>query len=554
MAVNCDADEIMAAGKSIVAHCNPQEDSLHHRNSTKTMALRTSDMPIPYPFTVEDSSPWSALEVLKKEANRVAMHSFPEDEHKIVVAMTSENTESGPSISSASLSREEDNKCDTEAEWDQELVTQAFGFVDKNIQTPKSDNIKTARAFDADPSLTAEINASFPSFSKCNSLTEASSGYLYPLKGRAQLVAATTISVSSFSKHDDEGLEHTVENFNQFLELSSMTDSFDHAIIMQNNGTRSSKDRAVPAESMDTEEVVTPSKEDWREGAVHKGLWPERLLKTPDMADAPSGILLVFDRMLDCIDPGGIRPMAATPKDEEYGYETDNSSVWSLSINRSWLLTEFDIGETDLSTTSLCSTSGDSLFGRYKERMPPLGAEWLDHSLDYIFPCWKEPPPMEDVSIRDLAQAVEVNRKRKWDCEDDPGAPVANVVTLELEIEEDDDESEARLGASGNDCDRDAGAVAEKVCSNDFGDDPFEFPPPEFPPPVWKKPDPSVVEADASNDNASGSSLSELFEGLVFGTPSDEKEEGDDDELQQILDGTSATEETSTLGYSDGSI
>ena len=79
----------------------------------------------------------------------------------------------------------------------------------------------------------------------------------------------------------------------------------------------------------------------------------------------------------------------------------------------------------------------------------------------------------------------------------------------------------------------------------------FDFPPPDFPPPVWKKPAPIEIEpTDTLESNATESTLSELFQGLVYGTPSDEKE-GRMNDLNTYLDRTSVTD---TLSYSDGTI
>jgi len=278
--------------------------------------------------------------------------------------------------------------------------------------------------------------------------------------------------------------------------------------------------------------------------------------------------------MLDCIDPKS-RPEARAPRDDEdyvCEYDTDQSSAWSLSVNRSWLLREFgDLSTTGSVTTDDCSLSGSGL-------MPKAPTEWLDESLDCIFPCWKEPPTGEeevelsfrdpDSSILELVEAVEAGRKRKWD-----------LAEEEADLELEEEPSEVRYDASGEDRGNETEPTRSSgSCEDGVGEDPFdfaaEFPPPEIPPEGNSPKDfpsedfppaefpgadslpPGASEAEsAPNLGASGSSLSELFEGLVFGTPSDEKDEnGEGDELWRLLDSTSATEETSTLSYSDGTV
>jgi len=348
---------------------------------------------------------------------------------------------------------------------------------------------------------------------------------------------------------EEEGEEHTVENFHHFLEISSMTtNSCDHVLAttatdrenanesQSHNGPKKAVEEPEDEEYDDCPTEDDVSAETTEGGSTAAPIpWPERLLRSPDhpMADAPSGILLVFDRMLDCIDPGGSRG----PKrnhgqrfgmddecDYEYesiGYETD--SVWSVSIDRSRLIREFAGGAE-----------------------PPLaGAEWLDDGLDCVFPCWK-PEGTSDPShhSRALADAFEAGRKRKWaerEHEEERGCgarPEDRPLRIPPSFGSD----------SGDGCDGN---------SNDHDEEekPFDFPTPEFPPPVWKR----AVPAAESGSNQSGSSLSELFDGLVFGPPSDEdRDDDDDDELENILDRNSetesVTEETSTLGYSSGTV
>ena len=533
MVLECDANEIMASerGATSAYYCNPQD------------------------IATEDSPPWRQLEQMKKDANEVAMYSFPEDDLK-VVTVSSGSTVDAPTVyrDEEGIDGEEEAKRDN-----QRFVAATPSTLDGFTEVPFFEESSTDddKALEGNPSPPATLEASSFSFSEYDSFDKASNDYLFPIKSWTQSEAiaatatATTISVasSSKSKHNDEGQEHTVDNFNQFLELSSMTvNSFDHAGVMGYDGHLSSKDKDAQEDPMGTEEE---GKETQNEKDT-AGLWLERLLRSPEMVDAPSGILLVFDRMLDCIDPEGTRPEATAPtRDEEYvcGYETDQSSAWSLPMNSSWLLREFEDLSTTCSSTiqDECSLAGSGILPIWGASRPPQAAEWLDESLDCIFPCWKEQPACDEEalgkqpppSIHDLANAVEAGRKRKWASEDLAEVTYANK--LELEEEGEDRESETE-------------AFDEPVRSNSSGDDtPFDFPPTDFPPSVWKKQESITVEAEtvvSDVDNASGSSLSELFEELGFGTPFDEK----DDELQRILDRTSATEETITLSYSDGTI
>ena len=97
-------------------------------------------------------------------------------------------------------------------------------------------------------------------------------------------------------------------------------------------------------------------------------------------------------RMLDCIDPGGGLSETPLPTNEDYvcGYETDQSSAWSLSVSQSWLLREFgDLGTAYSGSTDDCNLFG-SVITPIENKKPSSGAEWLDDSLDCIFPCWEE--------------------------------------------------------------------------------------------------------------------------------------------------------------------
>ena len=381
-----------------------------------------------------DLPPWSQLEQIKKEANEVEMlqqRSVQMEDPKAIITV----------ISGSEVVMEEIHDPKKEI-----LFSEESSIVEDECPPPKS----TSR-------------------SEYTSFTKAPSRYVYKIQ--------------------PENQEHTVENFNQFLEISSMTtSSLDHAKVM---GT-------VPKHKTDL-----------------KNLWPS--------ADAPSGILLVFDRMLDCIDPKEARCL-------DEGYETDHSSTRSFSF-----LEQFE----DLSLSGSIATDESSLFRFRTSQNFKLGTDWLDESLDCVFPCWKEQvpvvnelaPPPKRPTPKELAQALEACRKRKWQKEQEHVVSDEIHVEVNDEIENDNDDDDA------DPFDYDE---ADEIGDDNDDFDPFDFPMEEFPPPVWK---------DA--DNASGSSLSELFEGLVYGTPSDEKDER---ELHGFLDRTSFTEETSTLSYSDGTL
>ena len=493
MALDCD--EIM--GRTTIPQknhgndCNPQEDS--HKAAPQPALWPTpiilEQMKIearkavldaaPWPTLEDDLPPWSQLEKMKQEANEVAMHSFPSDENQAKITVISGSKNEAQAVDENSL-------------------------VDK-------------QGFPKAPGNASSEYTSFP---------KSSSGYVYPTEG-------ATIASSLEDQNSTEGHEQTVENFNQYLEISSMTtNSFDHAVTMGR----------------------------LEEKQERKSLWPERLLQAPEMANAPAGILLVFDRMLDCIDPKE-RHIDAIPEqcDEEYvcGYETDQSSIWSVSLNQSWLdqFEEFSItGST---------TTDEGSFLRFASGEDDK-ADWLDESFDCIFPCWKEPVVCDEpkhrqhkrvCSQKELVEALEASRKRKWASneqsqEDNKSEPATEEHEKSKKYEVRESESLSTIKP----------VLSSESCHDDNDDDdPFDFPSPEFPPMIWKKLAPIEIEPDKNSieseidENASGSSLSELFQGLVHGTPSDEKDERVR-ELHAFLDHTSATEETSTLSYSDGTI
>ena len=76
MALNCDDLMLPSIRKVNHGDCNPQEDS----NGKNKVEIE----PAPWPKET-DLPPWSQLEKMKKEANEVALHSFPPDDHKAAI-------------------------------------------------------------------------------------------------------------------------------------------------------------------------------------------------------------------------------------------------------------------------------------------------------------------------------------------------------------------------------------------------------------------------------------------------------------------------------------
>ena len=621
MAMECNADRTVTPGTNVTSDSNSPGDGFQLSNPTEPFVAKYSDEILAPPSSNTDyhPPPWSTLGQMKKEANDLAMNLYSEDDQRSSNVVQNVVHIDTPAVSLESSSGGEADLSDKDATetWGffdtsnpkpksdeggiedffpdacgikvtkepskDEPASEAWGFLETSNTKPKSDqggiedffpdarSIKDAKEPSKDEPSSPNapmMKASPTSNSGHTTFEKESSGYVYPTKIRTKTeAAATSFSASidsSVPKPGEEGPEHTMETFNRFLEVSSMTaDSCDFAVAMGDHGNPSGDIEASNA--IDAEEDQDSVPEYFEESRkASRSLWPERLLRTRDMANAPSGILLVFDRMLDCIDPGaGSRSSEATRYDEKQacGYETDQSSVWSLSMNRSWLVREFG----DISITGSISTDDGSLGLLPKAAGTSPAAEWLDESLDCIFPCWRDDiePSLKRKAIdqKALSKAFEANRKRKLASEREANRKALNVRDPKLEEAVDADEVESKVhhGIDGKDHNTIETAISHP--SNDFADfpdDPFDFPPPEFPLPVWKKQGPGQTSDNDNHikndaDNTSGSSLSELFEGLIFGSPSDEKED-DDDELQRILDRTSTTEETSTLSYSDGTI
>ena len=510
MALDCDNSSIIMSGKKPTAHCNPQDDS-NHRNQKTLFAVQSTVKTAPWPVEAEDLPPWSHLEQMKKEANEVAMYSFPEDENQVVFPLASDSALDTPTVSLDDIVDDED----------------ANPIITKSHKGETEDHFLEKSSIDNGKEFTGHRESI-----AIRQIPSALSEY------------------TSFAKRDnDERQGQTVENFNQFLELSSMTaNSCEIEVAM---GTRFSCDRKYEKDGTKVQD--SQYMKDNGEGTARRGLWPERLLGTPQMTDAPSGILLVFDRMLDCIDPGGGLSETPLPTNEDYvcGYETDQSSAWSLSVSQSWLLREFgDLGTAYSGSTDDCNLFG-SVITPIENKKPSSGAEWLDDSLDCIFPCWKEFKDVgetnHDQPLRseEYEKVIDTGRKRKWD--DDELMENSDIKKTEVE------EEQSKIHSKGSGENQESEAITKSIHSVVSGEDPFDFPPEEFPPPVWENQELTTANKDVDND--SESSLSELFEGLVFaGTPSDESDLKNDDELQQFLDRTSETEETSTLSYSDGTI
>ncbi len=471
MALNCNDLMLPSISKGNHGNCNPQEDSI----GKNKVAIE----PAPWPKET-DLPPWSQLEKMKKEANEVALHSFPPDDHKGVIAVIEEDSKS----------------CEAQTfsvDWEETPNSILVSLEDNSMV----DNQGFPKTGDDD---NKNVPSEYIPFSK------NADGYVY--SGNA----------TPPTENNPEGQqESTAENFNQFLEMSSMTtNSFDANIVDKTH-----------------HEKQLPTKCRWSDG----------ILKSQELGGAPSGILFVFDRLLDCIDPKERQFSTRIDDfDDDDDVETDQSSAWSLSINRSWL--------DSLEDSFSINTSDEASLFRFSIENGP---DWLDESLDCMFPCWKEPEvakgetkdskPLRKASTMELVEALEAGRKRKWAKEQENDEKREPVM--------DDDEEETPSASS----EKNKGVsqtFVESVCSSKE-DDPFDFPPPEFPPPVWKKkPAPIEIEpTDTLESNTSESSLSELFQGLVYGTPSDEKE-GRVNDLNTYLDRTSVTEDTSTLSYSDG--
>lgn len=362
------------------------------------------------------------------------------------------------------------------------------------------------------------LQTSATSFSEYTSFAKTSSGYLYPTKATPQ----PDIEVSE--PHNDESQEHTMENFNQFLEENG------HKVIDLTEPTIAIEEESSSSEDEAEGEFFAFEKEPEAKTQV----WPERLLRSPElMRDAPSGILLVFDRMLDCIDAGNDPRTPKPPKDlVDVDVDVDDqSSIWSLSI-RSSLLRELGGDHSVCSMTTIDDHTLD--LGRPPRSLRRVSVEDLGDGLDCFFPCWNDP-------YEDLLPRKDSRKKRKRDGEE----PLGNQNNTEV-LEE--------ISLSGDD-DNDGGTDTEAPSFRDFEDGMSGSKVPSLPS-VLKLHDTIVLETDAEKTvgdcSSSNSSFSELFDGLVFGSPSDEKDGVD--ELDRFLDRTSVTEATSTLSYSTGTI
>ena len=474
MALNCDDLMLPSISKGTHGDCNPQEDSIGKN--------KVAIQPAPWPKET-DLPPWSQLEKMKKEANEVAFHSFPPDNLKAAIAAIEGESKS----------------CDAQTfsvDWEETPNSILVSFEDNSLLDDQG----------------------FPKISGDDS-KNVRSEYTPFAKDVGTDVPSGNIAVGSTLSRENnpEGhRESTAENFDRFVEMSSMTTNI------------------LDADFIDKEKQL-PTKSRWSDG----------IFKSQELAGASSSVLFVFDRLLDCIDPKDRQfttPMKTFDDDDDA--ETDQSSAWSLSINRSWL--------DSLDENFSINTSDEASLFRFSLENEP---DWLDESLDYMFPCWKEPErakgevkdskPLRKASTFELVEAFEAGRKRKWTSKE----------------KENNEKREPNIEGNANEepCvnnEKNKGEILTIIqsVSSSHDDAPFDFPPPEFPPPVWKKPAPIEIEpTDTLESNATESTLSELFQGLVYGTPSDEKE-GRITDLDTYLDRTSTTEDTSTLSYSDGTL
>uniref|UniRef100_A0A7S4ENS1 Uncharacterized protein n=1 Tax=Pseudo-nitzschia australis TaxID=44445 RepID=A0A7S4ENS1_9STRA len=413
----------------------------------------------------------------------------------------------------------------------------------------------------------APFSSPDPRFSEYTTFAKTSDGFLYPTKFAAtpHRNSHSTISNNSEPLANDESQEYTIESFNKFLENNRhgrVGLDVDHCLRCSKDDELSTMN-TVDA-GFDVEEDLSFYKE---KAEVYRDkqhvVWPKRLLRSPDlMTDAPTGILLVFDRMLDCIDPHN-----GPNKLIDFGSldDDDQSSLWSLALSHPSLLRDF--GEQTSSsacslTTDECSLDFNPLFSRHlsndwpplvreRHKTKPIPEEELSDGFDWIFPCWEDPDAeLASKSLRDLA-ATDVGRKRKWTGKDLQSVNKATTITTYHYTD-----VELYGEASGGNVCEERENNAEIPRFRDFGGEPFDFPSRESSLLKLHEPIPGG-EAMAvcgknlvvnNSDESSNSSLSELFDGLIVWSPSDEKE--DEDELDRILDRTSITEETSTLTLS----
>ena len=484
-----------------------------------------------------------------------------------------------------------------------------------------------------------DLHPSSTSFSEYTSFAKSFNGkYIYPKN-----------HLTSHSK-GEVGQEYTVEKFKQFLESimkESNNDEDDNENKNEDNnhndGDNCMDGSSVICSSNNNDDAATAIADDNGHNGVvddnHNGdnhgkdrdnnivVWPETLLRSPDMMDdVPNGILFVFDRMLDCIDPN---PRNRNKNCSCFA-DLDDDDDWSLSISHRSIVSLKDLvaagreGDGDGDSTADCSistTGGDYSLdfllsgsggggsggrGQLVLPLPVLDKnESGIHSDGFecmMFPCmWEETPSPYDENegsrrpiavvgkkkkdrkkkkkiIRVLASA-DTGRKRKWNGSSGSGSggngryrssrnPSTScnrnrkrlfTITHDLNLFEE---------RNNKDCDyEDDGDKLINISNDDtyFNDQHQHHEKSamvvEFPPLLKLA---KIVQLDNestdggsdrssihSNNNKEGiddddnSSLSELFDGLTFESPSDEK-----DELGYFLDRTSLTEETSHLSYS----
>jgi hypothetical protein len=334
-------------------------------------------------------------------------------------------------------------------------------------------------------------------------------------------------------------------------------------------------------------------------------VWPETLLRSPEMMNAaPKSILLVFDRMLDCIDPN---PRNRSKNCACFA-DLDDDDDWSLSISHRSILSLKDLvaaggdggggGGNSTVDCSISTTGGDYSLdfllhgggggGQFVLPSPVVDKnESGIHSDGFecmLFPCtWKEtPPPFDENDVgkkkkdkkkksRRVLTSADDGRKRKWAGGGDSGRSSRNpsttsnrnrkrlfTITHDLKLFEeidnkewDDEDDDDKLINISNDDTYFIDQHLHHEKSVMVGDFPSLLKLAKTVQLENKSTDGGSDRSSSNsnnnkddNDDDDNSSLSELFDGLTFESPSDEK-----DELGIFLDRTSMTEEIS-LSYS----
>jgi hypothetical protein len=318
----------------------------------------------------------------------------------------------------------------------------------------------------------------------------------------------------------EEGEEHTVEDYEEYLDsLASSGEGFS---------------------DFDDEDDIDDDGDDvyshFSVGKIRS--WSDDGLLQPDLLlDPPSGIMLVFDRMLDCIDP--------PPNSGIHGSGEDFHRWPSSSppLHYRDIMTDFDDRSILTADTLLLGDSESFPHIVANHHFSSHSEEWsqrdLNEDIQWLLPCWDEDSKGSPLP-RSATEQTTRKKKKKERKKRPRGRTRKRSISPDLKLfETEDEELVATMDTFSSDAT--AGHYHQTLSSPSL-----RRPLPLLSPLDVKNEVESqgLYISDSSHDGNDDDSLCKILKGLDFEPPYDENNES------CHLNRTATTDGTSTLSYS----